>query len=1026
MNLNPTQKAAVEHKDSPLLVVAGPGSGKTRLVIERILHMLQNGIKPSEILCLTFSEKAAEEMMERLEKKGVDVADMDIGTFHAFCKQILDDHMLESGISTSSGTMSRAAQLVWGMSNTDDFKLEHINIGHNAQQVITSIIDGISTFKKELVGPEQLEKFLASQKNEELSEDGRDFMNKLEDLCKVYYKYQKYQRDHALIDFDDMIVESINLLKSNESVLQKYQNKYKHVFVDEFQDNNFAQLELVKLIAKDGNITVVGDDDQCIYRFQGAYLTNFNDFKSHYENTTIANLDQNYRSTENIVTLANSCLQGQENRQEKNLFSTNEKGELVGVIKCSNESAEVEFVVKQIKELVGKPIKRRDGSDRVLEYKDFTILSRRRMDGKKFANALKGLGIPAYFTGESDIFSSPIVRDLMANLKIARSPGTAGVEINRLLINHGISDHNIAKINRAARNIAHDDDTGIDFVLETMKNVSELDVTQKEEITDLVNQIDRVIETANTSSISNLVYQIMMSISDLFQRALVNDSAQNRRYQSLLKEIFIIAQEFETLNPDATLTHFIEYLYKVGKFELDIEDINSTSNSVQITTIHQSKGKQFPVVFIVDVATNKLPLRHREKVFYVPNELSQGVQTGTDAKELHIQEERRLLYVAMTRAQNQLYISYCSKYGQNIRESKPSKFLDELKFQTNPLIEFQTFEGTQEGDVLQEIDKIEKIKQDKQYKANRAINKMQLQSAVKKILELGEIDYYEKHGKLDGFDPSEILSVTKDDSDIESQLQGEKIPLIDKDSLRLSKSKLEVFDKCPLKFKFQYVLKVPTLPSSAADAGTTVHDIIETITKYQIDGKKVTKKEALDMLDKSWESRAFENDTASNQKKEDAKTWLETFFAWSDANPNTPVAVEKPFSLEIGGVKFTGKIDRVEKTPSGKYVVIDYKTGSAKVTKNTIGDDLQMNIYAMATEKLYKELPEKTVLFYLAKDKLVENKILESKVNEVKESIENSVGLILDEQFPANPQFKNCNYCDFWDICEEKEVNESS
>jgi len=215
-------------------------------------------------------------------------------------------------------------------------------------------------------------------------------MNKLADLCKVYYKYQQYQREHSLIDFDDMIVESINLLKSNPSVLKQYQNKYKHVFVDEFQDNNFAQLELVKLLTKDENVTVVGDDDQCIYRFQGAYLTNFKDFEEHFKNTTIANLDQNYRSTENIVKLANSCLEGQANRQEKHLYSKNEQGDKISVVKCSNESAEVEWVVKKIKELVGKPIKRRDGSEKSLDFNDFTILSRRRMDGKKVCKCLKG------------------------------------------------------------------------------------------------------------------------------------------------------------------------------------------------------------------------------------------------------------------------------------------------------------------------------------------------------------------------------------------------------------------------------------------------------------------------------------------------------------------------------------------------------------------------------------------------------------------------------------------------------------
>jgi len=326
--------------------------------------------------------------------------------------------------------------------------------------------------------------------------------------------------------------------------------------------------------------------------------------------------------------------------------------------------------------------------------------------------------------------------------------------------------------------------------------------------------------------------------------------------------------------------------------------------------------------------------------------------------------------------------------------------------------------------MLEELDRIEKIKQDKQLKATRAINKMQLKSAVKKILELAEVQHYEEHGKLEGFDSKEILNVSKEDFDIESQLKGEKIPLIDRESLRLSKSKIDTYETCPLQFKFQHVLRVPTPPSSAADTGSAVHAVIENITKYQIEGKTTTEEEIFDMLDKNWDSKAFENETASNQKKDEAKTLLKTFLAWNEANPNTPIEVEKEFNLELGGVKFRGFIDRVEQTPSGKYVVIDYKTGSDRITKNTIKDDIQMNLYAMATEKLYGELPEKTILYYLAKDKLVENEILSSKVNEVKESIENTVGLILDEQFTAKPEYKSCRYCSFWDICDEKETQE--
>jgi len=950
--LNPAQQKAIHHKGTPLLVVAGPGSGKTRVIIERVLFMIKNGVRPSEILCLTFSEKATEEMQQRLEKS-IDISDMDICTFHAFSKDVLDDHELESGVDTSHGVISKSAQLVWGINHVDDFKFEYIEIGNNAYQVIKSIIEGISTFKKELVSPTLLEDYLKTKLKEELSEEERDFLEKLSDLNKVYFQYQKYQRDKALIDFDDMIVETINLFKNKPNVLKKYQNKYKNILVDEFQDNNFAQLELVKLLARDGNVTVVGDDDQCIFRFQGAYLTNFKDYKKNFSDTAIINLDQNYRSTQNIVNLASQCLKmvPKANRQEKNLFSKNEEGDKIILAECNNESAEVEFVVKKIKELVGKPIKRRDGSERPLEYRDVAILARSRVSGKKFANSLKALGIPVNYLGSTDTFAAPVVRDLMANLKIGQNPTTTGVEMTRLMKNHGITEQNISRINYAAKKKAYDDPSDVDYVLETMQKCDQLDITQKDEVKELVGQIETVIKLANSVSVSKLVYKIMMSVSDLFQRLVQNDSPLNRMYQSLLKEIYDIAIDYETLNPEGTLDEFIKYLYQIGMFEMEIEEAAGSENAIQITTIHKSKGKEFPIVFIVDVAANKLPLKYRTKKFYVPNELSQGVKIDVDEKELHLQEERRLFYVAMTRTQNNLYITYAKKYGSNIKESKPSKFLEELEYDTNPLIKTIQFEGTEGNLLLEELDRVEKIKQDIQFKAVRSLNKMHLKTAIQRIIELAKIKYFEENRNLKGFDPQSILNVNNTDTNLEKELKGTKIPLIDKASLSLSKGKIDTYNTCPLQFKFRHVLKVPTPSSTSADIGNAVHAVLEKMTKYEIDGQKLTQRQAFDLLEKRWDSRAFESETAANQAKAKAKELILTYLKWSKENPNEPIAVEKAFKLILGDVKFKGYIDRIDKTPDGEYEVIDYKTGADKITRVTIKDDIQMNLYALGTEK---------------------------------------------------------------------------
>ena len=1031
-SMNENQRAAVtSDPDRALLVVAGPGSGKTKVIIERVIYLVHNtGLKPSEILCLTFSEKAAEEMKQRLEKR-MDVAEMSISTFHSFAKEVLQDNVLDSGIGLSSGIIKRSTQLVWGMKNIDSFKLENLEIGNNAVDVVKSIIDGISTFKDELIFPEELERYLKSKlEKQDISEDERDFLLKLTDLCKVYYKYQEFQRSKAAIDFGDMVSQAISLFKRRPNVLARYHRKFKHILVDEFQDNNYAQLEIVKLLAKSGNVTVVGDDDQSIYRFQGAYLTNFQDFKTHFPDTVVVNLNQNYRSTKNIVNVSSQLLAGAPQRQAKQLYSENEDGDKVMVASCANESSEVEFVVSKIRAMLGKPLKRRDGIESPLTYRDFVILSRRKLEGNKFAKALKAYGIPTIYVGEANIFASAVVKDLMTYLRIANSPTMAGIEITKLMKNHGITEQNIVRINHAAKRKARDDDaTDMDYVLDTLRDCGQLsEMTQQDEAKELAEQIQRVIELENKSTVSEFVYKVMMSVSDLYKRSVSDDSPESRRNQLLLKEMYGIALEYESLNPQGTLEDFIKYLALLGQFDLELEEGQENEDAVQVTTIHQSKGKEYPVVFVVDVATNKLPLRYQAKTFYVPNDLSRGIKRQEDEKELYLQEERRIFYVAMTRAQNHLFITYARRYGQNIRETKPSKFLEEISsFAENPLIEYVRLDGIggsgQEA-LMQAEGRIERIRYEIQEMAVRSINEMQLKTAVHRIIELAKVRHFEEKGVLDGFDPSAILQLDNlvDLGSLDAQLAGKKVPLVNKDELRLSASKIKTYMECPLRFKFAHILEVPEPARTYFDLGMAVHAVAEHLTEMQKEGVEPTEELALEILGKEWNSNAFQSETQERQHKEKAREMVRTYLRWIAGNPNKPVAVEQRFQIKIAGVTFNGFIDRVEARPDGGgYEVVDFKTGAVYETSRSIKEDPQINMYAMGVQKVFGELPKKASLFYLKEDKIVKYEVTSAQVDEVKAVIEQTTAAILNEEFAPTPSYQACRNCAFKNICDAKE-----
>ena len=1020
VTLNPDQLEAVTHTGTPLLVTAGPGSGKTRVIVERIIHLMSTGLKPSEILCLTFSEKAAQEMKERLEKI-TDVSDMQISTFHSFCHEILGENVLDSGIGIGSGIMTRSSTLVWALKNIDSFGFEHIELGNNAVNVIEALIDGISTFKDELITPDELADYLnkkfKQEKNLVQDIEQYDYLQKLCDLHKIYVKHQDYLKKSKLIDFDEMITSTIELFKKKPNVLSRYHKKFKHVLVDEFQDNNYAQLELVRLLAPSGNVTVVGDDDQSIYRFQGAYVANFQHFMKSYDNVKQCFLRQNYRSTQNIVNLASKLLENLPLRQKKELFSSNEVGDKIVIARCTHDMSEVEFVVNKIKELLGSKITRRDDTQRPLSFRDFAVLSRRRIDGKKFAQALNAYGIPATFVGEANIFNSATGRDLLAYLDVASNPINSALAIIRILKNSGISDQNIARINQEAKKRRRNSETNSDFVYDVLLDLGAPELDQLDELFDIQKQFQTLTSLPTQSTVSEAIFQIMMSVTDLYKSATQTDTLADRKKQTILKELYHLSLEFESQNKNGTLAEFIDYLRLLGEFDVELEENAEIRDAVQVSTIHQSKGKEYSVVFVTDVAQGKLPLRYQAKKFYVPNDLAKGLLKDEDEKSLALQEERRLLYVAMTRAQNQLFVVFPTKYAQNVRQSKPSVFLEEIEFEKNPLVEVIDFAGSTQETLLQEQGKVDIIQQDLQAKATKFVNQMQLESAIARIVDLSKVEYFKKNKTLDGFETEDLFTV-ESNNDVDALLVGEKIPLINKETLKLSASKFETYMKCPLQFKFAHVLEVPTPAQTYFNLGTAVHAVAEQLTKLEKEGQKPTEEIAFEILEKNWDSDAYKSEKKEDEDLAKAKEMIQLYLKWISENPNKAIDVEKRFKIEIGGIPVTGSIDRVEQTPSGEYQVIDFKTGGVYETKNSIKEDTQMNVYALAVESTYGKLPEKTSLFYLKEGKMLENVLKTDNLERVKAKLDQVTQSILAEDFEARPEKGACFNCAFKSICD--------
>ncbi len=390
-----------------------------------------------------------------------------------------------------------------------------------------------------------------------------------------------------------------------------------------------------------------------------------------------------------------------------------------------------------------------------------------------------------------------------------------------------------------------------------------------------------------------------------------------------------------------------------------------------------------------------------------------------DAKTLYLLDEKRLLYVATTRAKSHLYITYAKVYEGRKTEAKPSKFLTEINFKQNPLVDFKEFKVDPKA-LPVSSEPLEQLKQEYQASVVNSIHQMNLCTAIQKIVGLGKIKYFKEHKTLDGFDSADLLK-TDGEPHIDDKLYHKPAPLIKKETFRLSPSKIDTYEDCPLKFKFQYVLRVPQLPKTYFAMGRTMHSVAEQLVKMEQNGTKPTKELALEVFEQQWDSALYRNQrTKESQDKATSKEMIKTYLDWDEKNPNTPVDVETKFKISIHDATISGIIDRVEMTPDGEYEVIDFKTGKAYKNKNTIKNDIQMNVYALGTEKLYQKLPKKTSLFYIKSNEIVSHFIDRERLEEFKTTLGETVDDIFDEKFQANPGWK-CRWCDYAQICDEKD-----
>lgn len=589
MTLNDKQLEAVEHKDGPCLVLAGAGSGKTKVLTQRIINLIDSGVSPYNILAITFTNKAAKEMKNRVENELGGVTDsIFIGTFHSFGLRILRENYIDIGYTSNITIL-----------DTDDAKAIVKRIlkenGYDpAKYEIRTIINKISSAKNDGISPDEYTKL---------------FLNDLDIVIGLVYKeYTKLLKDNNSVDFDDLLLKPVELLKKNKIILEKYQERFKYILVDEYQDTNSIQYELCKLLAsKYKNIFVVGDANQSIYSFRNADYRNILNFEKDYKNAKVILLEENYRSTNNILKAANSVIKNNSEGKKLNLWSSKRDGELIDYIRCEDEIKEANFVINKIKDLVSNGYK----------YSDMAVLYRTNAQSRVVEDAFVRNNIPHNIIGSYYFYNRKEIKDLIAYLKLIYNPCDS-VSLERIINvpKRGIGAKSIENLRKKA----------------TENNISMFDAIDSGKELEFKKMILKLQEFSLNANLSDLIEEIL-STTGLRMEYEINKSLENEAKVENLNEFKTVALMFEE-SGIYDLQTFLENIVLVS----DRGQYNNDGDEVSIMTLHSAKGLEFNVVFLLGMEEGLFP--HNRSFDSLSN----------------LEEERRLCYVGITRAKEKLYL----------------------------------------------------------------------------------------------------------------------------------------------------------------------------------------------------------------------------------------------------------------------------------------------------------------------------------------------------------------------------------
>jgi ATP-dependent DNA helicase UvrD/PcrA len=1036
--LNANQRAVVTHPGGPLLVVAGAGTGKTRVLTRRFAWLVEQGMPADGILALTFSTPAAAEMRERLETLlEAPYEELNVSTFHSFCLKLLRDEALEACVDPFLTPVTPADRLALLLDRIDDLSLRHHEIRGNPAPLLASFVSRIDRLKDELISADELRAW--ADKLPASTDAERAHTCREREFARLYADHDRLLSERGALDFGDLIVRAFKLLHEHPHVRERTARRFQHVLVDEYQDTNFAQGMLLRLLVEDqANVTVVGDDDQAIYRFRGASQKNLLEFERELPDVTTVKLERNFRSGRRILDAATAVVAPIEARVKKKL--TGASGGRVRFWSCSSERAQAQAVAAEAERLIAGGV----------APEEIGVLVRSvKSEGAVVAAALEERAIPFRTLGAAAYFQRAEVRDVLAWLRALADPGDSGAVV-RALSRPPIElrSVDVARLTQLARRRKLDMPSAVAAALEGPQ--------LSEEGRDRARAFLRLYRSASTAFedrrpdafVMRLIERIGLRRQQVF--ATHADTVERLRNIAKLPEL---ATAYMRREPQATAREFARYLAAVAESGLREDEAveQPTASAVPVMTMHAAKGLEFDHVFVLGLSAGAMPGPFRAPNGDVPDELlKERLEVGSP-RAAHEAEMRRLLHVAMTRARKGLVLAW-AQTGAPGTTPRPSPFYEEARAALG--LEEETVEeelfGPAEGlhstfrimrdelldtvarvggrlgemrlDTYLDVDQamarylelikvaalIERAREGQPLEtALPEVNEILAQCATPEQREIFEASGLDSWLRDTGRDPAELPGSTNgSDASLD--------PFIPRRGrgLMLSASDIDTYRICPLKYKFARVFRIPQEPTINQRFGIVMHQVLE---RFHTEGGGSLER-LRELFEISWRRSGFGDSDDELQFRERAVEALERYWRQNEASEAEPVWFERSFAFKIGPHLLRGRVDRVDRHPDGSFELIDYKTGKAK-TADELREDVQLSVYQMGARESWRLETSAQSYFYVLSGEKVPVEHSAEELERVRTTVSEIASGILKQRFEPTPSPEICSFCDYRIIC---------